>query len=322
MGFGFQPSESPKYAAPARLIHGPKPNYPEEGKDAGIQGIVVLQVQIDERGIPAHIAILSPLGYGFDEAAVDAVRQWRCSPTEIDGKPVSVTTEVTIDFTLTGALRNEKAERQRTAYNVALAAIKQRKVTKATVDSLRNLCSQGFEPALYLYGKMLEEGRDVPADPEQGFRLIQESAEKQHGPARYEVAKARLKGDRLEQDSVKGLQLMQGAARLGSAPAQAYLGQAYEIGDGVPVDLEKSRQNFRLCAAAGTAVCQYRLGKSLLADAEHLKRDYIQAIAWLELASEQGNQDSEKLLQQEDPHLTYAQTSQADQLKTHLVHRP
>ena len=128
-----------------------------------------------------------------------------------------------------------------------------------------------------------------------------------------------VSGDLLDKDLAKGLDLMRTAAKLASPGAQWYLGVAYETGQGVPVDLEKSRDNFRLCAAVGQATCQYRLGKSLL-DSGHPDRDYVQAIAWLMLASDQKIEDAEKILQQEDTRMTPAQVASANRLKAQLVH--
>jgi TonB family protein len=309
LGFGFQADDSQ-----------PEPKYSEEGRSARIQGIVMLQLVVDEQGRPTQISVLSPLGYGLDEAAIEAVTHWRFQPGTRDGKPVKVQAQVETTFRFQNAPFDPKVEKQRTAYNVALHAVQDGKQTKATIDSLRNLASQKYPPGMYMYGKILEEGRGVTADPDQGFHLIQEAADKKYGPAIYEVAEARLQGKHLDKDPAKGMDLMRSAAKLGSRAAQIYLGQAYEKGDGMPVDLDKSRQYFRLCASAGDAACQFRLGKSLLENADHLDRDYVQAIAWLQLASEHGIEDAEKRLQQEDAHLTPAQVAGAKQLMTHLVH--
>jgi TonB family protein len=280
----------------------------------------MLQLVVDEQGRPTQIAVLSPLGYGLDEAAIEAVAHWRFQPGTKDGKPVKVVAQVQVTFRFFNDSFDAKAEKQRSAYNIALRAIQQGMQTQVMIDSLRGLASQKYPPGLYLYGKVLEEGRGVTANPNQGFRLIQESADKKYGPALYEVATARLEGNRLDKDSAKGMELMRSAAKLGSRGAQEFLGQAYENGDGVPADAEKSRQYFRLCAAAGDSLCQFHLGKSLLEHSDNPGRDYVQAIAWLQLASNHGLEEAEKMLQQQDARLTPAQAAGAKQLMTQLVH--
>jgi TonB family protein len=319
LGFGLQAS-NPSDVKPARLVREVKPVYPARAKALGIQGTVVLTALINDQGRVEQVEILSPLGYGFDEAARDAVLQWQYQPTTWKGEPVTVVTEITVNFQLTRSQFDRKLEAQRTAYNVALSQL-QKGGTNGPVAALQKLCSDNYSPAQYLYGTMLEQGRGVPADADQGFRLIEAAADEQFGPAMYQVAIARLQGRRLQKDPAAGMQLMEGAAQMGSVPAQAYMGQAYEKGDGVPVDLEKSSQNYRLCAATGDGLCQYHLGKSILEDAEHLKRNYVQAIAWLELASDKGVEEAKQALQQEAARLTPAQTLQANELKTRLVHK-
>ena len=70
---------------------GVKPVYPEEALRAGLEGLVVLEAIVDERGRVGHdIKVVRSLGRGFDEAAVAAVRQWRFRPATRDGKPIKV----------------------------------------------------------------------------------------------------------------------------------------------------------------------------------------------------------------------------------------
>ena len=229
----------------------------------------------------------------------------------------------TIEVTFHGVAFDQKAAKQRADYNVALRAVQEGTPNEIALKSMKHLASEKFPPGMYLYGIVLEEGRGVTADPNQGFHLIQESSDKKYGPALYEIAVARLQGKHLDKDPDKGMELMQTAAKLGSQAAQLFLGQAYEKGDGIPLDLQKSRQYFRLCAAAGDSICQFRLGKSLLEHSDSPARDYVQSIAWLQLASDSGNKDAATILeQQQAAPLTSAQVASAKRLKARLVHQP
>jgi periplasmic protein TonB len=70
---------------------GVKPVYPEEALRAGLEGLVVLEAIVDERGRVGHdVKVVRRLGLGCDEAAVAAVRQWRFRPATRDGKPIKV----------------------------------------------------------------------------------------------------------------------------------------------------------------------------------------------------------------------------------------
>jgi TonB family protein len=75
------------------------PNYPEDAKQQGIQGVVLLQVEIDKEGNVDKIELISghPL---LAPAAIEAVRQWKYRPYLLNGNPLSVDTQVKVNFTL------------------------------------------------------------------------------------------------------------------------------------------------------------------------------------------------------------------------------
>jgi TonB family protein len=75
------------------------PQYPIEAQAAGIQGVVLVEVVINETGIvtDAKVARSIPM---LDEAALRAVRQWKFDPTIVSGQPVPVRMTVTVNFTL------------------------------------------------------------------------------------------------------------------------------------------------------------------------------------------------------------------------------
>ncbi len=83
----------------ARLIHRVDPDYPEIARLARVQGPVVLQATIDEEGRITNLRVVrgNPL---LIEEALSAVRQWRYSPTLLNGEPVPVITTVTVIFKL------------------------------------------------------------------------------------------------------------------------------------------------------------------------------------------------------------------------------
>jgi TonB family protein len=63
-------------------------------------GIVIVEVWIREDGSVGDVRALKPLPYGMTEAALEAVRQWRFVPGKINGKPVPVVENVSVNFTL------------------------------------------------------------------------------------------------------------------------------------------------------------------------------------------------------------------------------
>ena len=84
--------------APARL-GGTAPVYPPIAMSARVEGDVVLEALIDERGRVENVRVTTSVPL-LDGAAVDAVRSWRYSPTLLNGAPVQVLMTVTVHFSL------------------------------------------------------------------------------------------------------------------------------------------------------------------------------------------------------------------------------
>jgi protein TonB len=106
-GSGFEPPP-PTPAAPMRLVSNMKaprkiadiaPIYPAIATAARAQGIVIMEATIDVHGNVVDVRVLrsSPL---LDQAAIDAVRQWKYTPATLNGLPVPVIMTVTVNFTL------------------------------------------------------------------------------------------------------------------------------------------------------------------------------------------------------------------------------
>jgi TonB family protein len=77
-----------------------EPAYSEEARKARISGIVILEALIDKNGDVREVNVLKPLPFGLDQAAVDAVRQWKFKPALIKGEPVDVVFNLTVNFKL------------------------------------------------------------------------------------------------------------------------------------------------------------------------------------------------------------------------------
>ncbi len=82
------------------LLFKVEPKYSDEARKAGKEGTVVLYVVVDEKGMPAKLRVIRPLGLGLDEKALEAVQQWRFKPGIKDGKPVSVQATIEVNFRL------------------------------------------------------------------------------------------------------------------------------------------------------------------------------------------------------------------------------
>jgi protein TonB len=86
--------------APAKIVHVP-PRYPDIARAARVEGLVILEAIIDERGGVTGIRVLRSVAL-LDGAAIEAVRQWRYTPTLLNGVPVPVLMTITCRFSLAG----------------------------------------------------------------------------------------------------------------------------------------------------------------------------------------------------------------------------
>jgi TonB family protein len=77
-----------------------EPEYSEEARAAKWQGTVLLQVVVNENGVPQNIAVIRPLGLGLDQKAIEAVQKWRFQPGVKDDKPVPVVANIEVSFRL------------------------------------------------------------------------------------------------------------------------------------------------------------------------------------------------------------------------------
>ena len=80
--------------------YAPAPHYTQEAKEAGIQGAVLLQAVIGKQGGVEQVEVLQELSHGLTEAAADTIRTWKFEPATLDGEPVSVYFNLTINFRL------------------------------------------------------------------------------------------------------------------------------------------------------------------------------------------------------------------------------
>lgn len=83
-----------------RAIHKQPPLYTEVARKEKIQGLVILQLVIDETGKVTDVDVLKGLPYGLTETAIAAVEKWRFEPATHKGEPVAVLYNITINFRL------------------------------------------------------------------------------------------------------------------------------------------------------------------------------------------------------------------------------
>jgi len=89
-------------AARARVLTQVEPEYPAEARDRSVEGVVLIAVVVGTDGNVAEATVLSghPL---LNDAALDAVKQWKFQPVLMDGIAVETETKIRVSFSLTSA---------------------------------------------------------------------------------------------------------------------------------------------------------------------------------------------------------------------------
>jgi protein TonB len=107
------PVAVPKIATPTRirvssgvtqglLVRKVEPTYPQMAKIARVQGAVLLAALIGKDGTIQNLHVVQTASPLLNQAALDAVKQWKYKPYILNGEPVEVDTNITVNFTLSG----------------------------------------------------------------------------------------------------------------------------------------------------------------------------------------------------------------------------
>jgi TonB family protein len=94
------PSPGPYDHKPANPLSLEKPEYSQEAWDEGIQGRVVLLVDVGAEGGIRKVTVQNSLGWGLDEKAIETVRKARFEPATNGGQPVDGGASIQIEFSL------------------------------------------------------------------------------------------------------------------------------------------------------------------------------------------------------------------------------
>jgi periplasmic protein TonB len=87
------------FTAP-KVIYQVDPEFSEEARRAKHYGTVILVVDVDPMGRAVNVRVARSLGLGLDEKAVEAVSRWRFRPALRNGKSVTVSATIEVNFHL------------------------------------------------------------------------------------------------------------------------------------------------------------------------------------------------------------------------------
>lgn len=84
-----------------KYVDGKNHYYPKEARQNNIEGLVVVQFIIHEDGTPGDFEVVKGIGFGCDEAAVEAFKKMpKWKPGKINNKPVKVRTRMGYTYKL------------------------------------------------------------------------------------------------------------------------------------------------------------------------------------------------------------------------------
>ncbi|MBN2361526.1 MAG: TonB family protein [Deltaproteobacteria bacterium] len=87
----FAPVKTHEITEEPEILKEIKAPMPEAAKRAGVQGTVVLKVEVKKDGTVRNVTVVKGIGYGLDEAAVEAMKKFLFKPAKVNGKPVDYT---------------------------------------------------------------------------------------------------------------------------------------------------------------------------------------------------------------------------------------
>jgi len=106
-----KPPEPPADAGPLRVggdvkapvvVHRVDPQYPDIARKSRLAGVVIVEAIIDKNGNVDQVKVLKGLPMGLTENAEADVKQWKFKPGTLNGEPVDVIFNLTVNFTLSG----------------------------------------------------------------------------------------------------------------------------------------------------------------------------------------------------------------------------
>ena len=95
-----QPDPLQRRDGPPQVRYRKNPHYTKEARKRKIEGLVSLSIVVDEKGTALDPKVVRGLGYGLDEAAINAVKTWIFWPGIKGGKPVRWHAVIDVSFQL------------------------------------------------------------------------------------------------------------------------------------------------------------------------------------------------------------------------------
>ena len=90
----------PVVTTPIQVVEQFSPDYTEQARREGIEGVVALEFEVSEAGVAENIRVVRSIDPGLDRKAMEALAKWRFRPATADGKPVRKRARASMEFKL------------------------------------------------------------------------------------------------------------------------------------------------------------------------------------------------------------------------------
>jgi TonB family protein len=122
-----------------RLIYKTEPEYTEDARANGIEGIVALSATIDKNGLVQDVRVTKPLYPSLDQSAIETLHKWRFEPMIKDGTAVSKQINVELVFNLRAWEQDQEKAQKRAQQEMEKRAESERKVEGQAEESEKRL---------------------------------------------------------------------------------------------------------------------------------------------------------------------------------------
>jgi TonB family protein len=287
------------FTAPS-LISKVEPEYTNEARQKKISGVILLSLVVDENGIAQNIKVVSPLGQGLDEKAIEAVTKWHFKPGTKNGVPVPTVAQVQVNFRLctTNCAPSPEEAREESARTLVNTAVHQlrgdlgtKADAKAAFRTMERAAAMDYGPAETRLGEFYLDGVGTTANPAKAAEFFDRAAFHGDAPGQYQLGRLYSKGNGVARDQSMAFKLFTQAAQSDLAEAEFALGVACEMGDGSKQDLPQALKWYRKSAEQGLTFAQQRLAKIYWSGLAG-KQDQVAALEWALLAEKNGLQDA------------------------------
>lgn len=275
------------------LILKHEPEYTKQAREKGRSGNVLLSLIVGADGVPTNIKVISPLGLGLDEKAVEAVSQWRFRPGTKNGVPVPVIAQVEVSFRLCGDNCGElsQSEKARETFNLAIQQLKgsegKQPDPSAAFETMQKSAAMVYPPAETRLGIFYLKGIGTAVNQAKAAELFDLAASHHDAEGEFQLGVLYFSGAGVARDREMAFKLFSRAATQDHAAAEYSLGLSYELGAGAEQDPAEALKWYRKSAELGFAQAQAKLGKFYWLGIGG-KHDEVAALEWALLAQKNG----------------------------------